>query len=80
MSAGDYDCPPYAAAVSPPADATILDLAALAARAADDYCTAMDNRADYRMTLRTAGALARATQALTTAIADAVACGDNSLS
>ena len=77
----DYDCPPWYGALedTTPAD-TILDLVARASVAVERYRAAMDARADYRTTLSVAGQLARATEALVTAIADAVACGENTLS
>lgn len=59
---------------------TILELASELASASDRYRASMDAREDFRVVLRHAGSLARAADALTTAIADAVACGDNSLS
>jgi hypothetical protein len=76
----NYDCPPYDGAIPVPADASILELAARASAAADRFQSAMDARKPYPACIRLAGTLARATQALSTAIADSVACGDNSLS
>jgi hypothetical protein len=76
----DYDCPPYDGATPVPAGASILELAARASAAADRFTSAMDAREPYPTCIRLAGSLARATQALSTAIADSVACGDNSLS
>lgn len=76
--AGDIDCPPYVPA--PNGAGTILELASRAADAANRYRATIDQRGDFDATLRAAGALARATHALTSAIADAVACGDNRLS
>lgn len=75
----DLDCPPYV----PPRsgdETSILALAARASDAANRYRAAIDARCDFDTTLRLSGALARATQSLTTAIADAVATGDNRLS
>lgn len=77
----DLDCRPYYGRQSAlPSDATILDYAAQASDAAGRYQRAMDARADYPTCIRLASSLARATQALATAIADAVACGNNTLS
>jgi hypothetical protein len=74
----DIHCPPY---VPPKAgNGTILELAARAGHAVNRYRATVDNRGDFDATIRAAAALSRATQDLTTAIADAVACGDNSLS
>jgi hypothetical protein len=80
MSSHDYDCPPYSGGQSPlPADASILDYAARASAAANAYQLAMDAREPYPACIRLASALARATQALATAIADEVATGNASL-
>jgi hypothetical protein len=76
----DYDCPPYDGATPAPAGASILELAARASAVANRFQSAMDAREPYPACVRLAGTLARATQALSTAIADSVACGDNSLS
>lgn len=70
-------CPPVNPGGAPQ---TILELAADLTSASDRYRASMDAREDFRVVLRHAGSLARAADALTTAIADAVACGDNSLS
>lgn len=77
-------CPPYDGR---PADVdragrpvvSILELAARASAAADVYSACMVERAPFRETMSAAGRLASATRALTTAIADALACGDGSL-
>jgi len=75
-----YDCPPSPSVdAEPNADATILELAARASEASNRYRDAMVERRGFRETMSYAGALARATDALTTAIADAVATGDGSL-
>lgn len=74
----DLDCPPYVPARN--GVGTILELASRASDAASRYRATIDARADFDATLRAAGALARATHALTTAITDAVASGDNRLS
>lgn len=63
-----------------PADATILDYAARASEVSNRWRAVMDARADFRTTISAAGAMARAIDDLTTAIADSVACGDNRLS
>lgn len=76
----DLRCPPSHHARPTIEPATILEHAAAASDAANYYRTVMDDRADFRTTVNAAAALARATHALTTAIADSVACGDNSLS
>jgi hypothetical protein len=75
----DYDCPPYDGATPAPAGANILELAARASAAADRFQSAMDAREPYSACVRLASTLARATQALSTAIADSVACGSDSL-
>lgn len=76
----DLRCPPSDHAEPTPAPVTILEHAAAASDAANYYRAVMDDRADFRTMINAAAALARATHALTTAIADSVACGDNSLS
>lgn len=78
-------CPPYDAS---PVDVdgagapivSILELASIASDAAEVYRSAMDERAPFRETMSAAGRLSSATRALTAAIADAVACGENRLS
>jgi hypothetical protein len=78
-------CPPYDAT---PVDVdgagipivSILELASIASDAAERYRSAMDERAPFRDTMISAGRLSAATRALTAAISDAVACGDNTLS
>lgn len=78
----DIVCPPYDfdSVSQLPADATILQRAAHASSMAHRYRAAMEARLDLRTTFRIARELADATDALTTAIVDAVACGDNRLS
>ena len=78
----DITCPPYdfGRDCHLPAGATILELASRASDAANRYRDVMERRANFRDTMRAARYLADATDALTTAIADAVACGDNRLS
>lgn len=74
----EIHCPPY---VPPTAgNGTILELAARASHAVNRYRAIVDDRGDFDATIRAAAALSRATQDLTTAIADAAACGDNTLS
>jgi len=75
---GDINCPPY---VIPPSgdDGSILALASKASHAVELYRATVDARKGFDETIRAARQLAIATQCLTTAIADAVACGDNSL-
>lgn len=80
MPHSDIYCPPTPLPDDTPDTPAILDYAARAHAAADAYQRAMDERTDYRACIRLASSLARATQELTTAIADAVACGDNRLS
>lgn len=82
MKRDEFDCPPseYDDVCPKPAPVTILDYAALANDAANRWQQAMDARVDYRTMMSASGKLARATQALATAIADSVACGDNRLS
>ncbi len=75
-----YDCPPSPSVNDqPPKDATILELAARASEASNAYRDCMSERRPFRETMSYAGALARATDALTTAIADAVAMGDGQI-
>jgi hypothetical protein len=76
----DIECPPYRLPDPAPADASIMALAARASAAADAYRDQVNGRADYPACFRAAGVLARATGELATAIADSVACGNNSLS
>lgn len=74
----DIVCPPY----RPPDDdgpASIFALAARASAAANRYRRLMDERADFRETVCAASNLARATERLTAAIADAVAEGDGQI-
>lgn len=73
------DCPPVRKPAEGPQSSSILSLAAELGSAADRYRASMDAREDFRTVLRHAGALARAADALTTAIADAVACGNGQL-
>lgn len=80
MTRDELRCPPTSHMRSECAPQTILEHAAAASDAANYYRTVMDDRADFRTTINAAAALARATHALTTAIADAVATGDNLLS
>lgn len=70
----DLRCPP----TKLPAP-TILELASRLNAASNAYRAAMDARAPFRETLSAAGKLARAADALTSAIADAVAEGDSRL-
>jgi hypothetical protein len=79
---GDIDCPVPSdyAPVLAGSPRTILDYAALASDAANRYQLAMDAREPYPACIRLASALARATAALATAIADGVAVGSNTLS
>jgi len=74
----DLDCPPY---VVPPSgdDSSILALAARASHAVEAYRATVDARKGFDETIRAARQLAIATQCLTSAIADAVATGENSL-
>lgn len=74
------DCPAYPAHRDDVAPPSILELASRASAAANDFQSAMDDRASFDHMMRVAGVLARRTTALTTAIADAVAAGDGSLS
>jgi hypothetical protein len=75
-----YNCPPTYLRLPPlPSDATLLDYAARASMAANRFQTAMDARTAYPVCVRLGAELARATQALSTAIADSVACGSDSL-
>lgn len=75
-----YDCPPSPSVdAGPSANATILELAARASEVSNQYQDAMSDRKGFRETMSRAGALARATDALCAAIADAVAEGDGSL-
>jgi len=75
----DIHCPPASLPQRDSEPASILTLASRLNAATNAYRAAMDARAPFRETLRTAGAMAHAADALTTAIADAVACGDSSL-
>jgi hypothetical protein len=75
----EIDCPPYVVPSSGD-DASILALAARASHAVDVYRATVDARKGFDETIRAARQLAIVTQCLTSAIADAVACGDNRLS
>ena len=77
---GDIDCPPYPLPQRPNADASILEHAAYVRAVANEYRAVMDSRGDFRATVGAASRLAAATDELTSAIADAVAEGDNRLS
>lgn len=80
--ARELDCPPheFGRDCHLPAPATILEHASIARDACNRWRDVMESRADLRTTFRASRALADATEALTSAIADAVACGDNTLS
>lgn len=75
----EITCPPYDfdSDCQMPAPATISILAAHALAMSNRYRAAMESRADLRTTFRAARALADATEALTTAIADALATHDD---
>lgn len=74
----DIRCPPYVPEKMP-ANASILDLAAVAREASNRYRSVIDERGDFDATIRAGRALAIATETLTSTIADAVACGDGQL-
>ena len=77
----NLDCRPYPGiAHNAQKPASILELAACASSAANEYQRVIDARESFDASMRAGRAMAIATQALTTAIADAVACGDNRLS
>jgi hypothetical protein len=81
MSARDLRCPPSDTAAPATAEKSILALAARARAASDEYRACVDaEKLDFRAALAATNKLARAVDALTSAIADAVACGDNRLS
>lgn len=76
-------CPPWRYAHMeelPAAGSSILTYAAVVSARAERYRALMDERTDYVVCIQAASALAVATDALTTAISDAVASGDNLLS
>ena len=82
-----FDCHPSAVVsraghrsdAGPSSAPSILYLASIASDATDRYERALNDRCDYATLLRLGGLLARATSDLTTAITDAVACGDSSI-
>ena len=74
----DIDCPPYIIPSSGD-DSSILALAARASHAVDTYRATVDARRGFDETIRAARQLAIATQCLTSAIADAVATGNGSI-
>ena len=85
-----FDCHPSAVVSRAPANrsgaspnstapVSILYLASIASDATDRYERALNDRCDYPTLLRLGGLMARATSELTTAITDAVACGDSSI-
>jgi hypothetical protein len=77
----DIHCPPYAQPeLRSEVTGSILALASRASAASNAYRHTMDARLSFRETMRAAGRLARATDELAAAIADAVACGDSCLS
>lgn len=76
----DIHCPPYAQPKPQAPTDSILELASRASAASNRYRDMMNARASFRETMRAAGRLARATDELAAAIADAVACGNNQLS
>jgi hypothetical protein len=75
----DIHCPPASLPQRDSEPTSILTLASRLNAASNAYRAAMESRAPFRETLTAAGKLARAADALTSAIADAVACGENSL-
>jgi len=83
-----FDCHPSAVVsraaghrsdAGPSSAPSILYLASIASDATDRYERALNDRCDYPTLLRLGGLMARATSELTTAITDAVACGDSSI-
>lgn len=85
MAYNDIDCQRYIPSAPVDVDGSgrplsILALASRASAAADYYRSTIDARADYPTSFRAGRALARAVDALTNAIADSVATGDNRLS
>lgn len=77
--AAGVDCPPYPLPQRPGAGASILEHAAYVRAVANEYRAVMDARGNFRATVSAASRLAAASDALTSAIADAVAEGDNRL-
>lgn len=75
----DIHCPPYSQLKPLDPTTSILELASRASAASNAYRAAMGDCAGFRETMRAAGHLARATDELAAAIADAVACGDSRL-
>lgn len=79
-------CPPYATPPAADVDGagvpivSILELAARLSSASNEWRVLMDGSADYRITMRAAATMARASDAVCHAVADAVASGDNRLS
>lgn len=82
MSPRDIDCPVPDAYVRDAGDypKTILGYAARASDAANAYRATIDARRSFEDTMRAGRRMAIAVDALTTAIADSVACGENTLS
>jgi hypothetical protein len=77
----NYDCPPpYIEHSLPTEPRTILEYGAIASDAANAYRATIDQRMTFEATMSAGRRLAIATQALVTAIADAVATSDNRLS
>jgi hypothetical protein len=75
----DLRCPPSAIAKTDGSEQSIMALASRLNAATNSYRAAMDERLPFRDTMSAAGRMARAADALTNAIADAVAEGEGSL-